>query len=413
MATYKIKSGDTLSGIAAANGTSVSELAKLNGIQNPNLIYAGQTINLPGSQKKAAQTTASPAASAPSAAVSAKSYEQGRPAYTQSQAVTDYENALKTLQQSKPGAYQSQYSQGIQQQLDKLLNGEKFSYNFNADPLYQQYKDQYMQQGQLAMQNTMGQAAALTGGYGSSYASTAGNQAYQQYLTGLNDVIPELYNAAFQRYQADRADTKDLIGIYQGLDESDYGRYRDTVSDYYTDLGLATDRYNNERNWDYGQYRDSVSDWESDRSYGYTKDQNALAQANWEKQFAYQQERDRVSDEQWAKEYALQQAAAARSAAASAAASRSYNGGGQSSYIGPTGSIHEQCKNIASMGGVSLNQRNENLNGYLTGLVNQGKITANEAVELYDQYKKSGEALQRELSYGSGKKSVYVSDLKK
>ena len=183
-----------------------------------------------------------------------------------------------------------------------------------------------MQQGQLAMQNTMGQAAALTGGYGSSYASTAGNQAYQQHLTGLNEVIPQLYDAAFQRYRADVSDTKDLLGIYQGLDESDYGRYRDTVSDYYTDLGLATDRYNNERQWDYGQYRDSVSDWESDRTYGYTKDQDALQQANWEKQFAYQQERDKVADEQWAKEYALQQAAAAR-----AAASRSYSGGGGSS----------------------------------------------------------------------------------
>lgn len=410
MATYKIKSGDTLSGIAAANGTSVSELARLNGIKNPNLIYAGQTINLPGSGQKAAPAaakTTSAGASAPAALV--KSYEQGRPVYTQSSAVTEYQNALKALQQSKPGAYQSQYSQGIQEQLDKLLNGEKFSYNFNADPLYQQYKDQYMQQGQLAMQNTMGQAAALTGGYGSSYATTAGNQAYQQYLTGLNDVIPKLYDAAFQRYQADRADTKDLIGIYQGLDESDYGRYRDTVSDYYTDLGLATDRYNNERQWDYGQYRDSVSDWESDRTYGYTKDQDALSQANWEKQFAYQQERDRVSDEQWAKEYALQQAAAARTAAPVVYNNPKSN----NNYIGPTGSIHEQCRNIASMGGVSLNQRNENLNGYLTGLVKQGKISTNDAVELYDQYKKSGEALQRELSYGGGKKSVYVSDLKK
>lgn len=411
MASYKIKSGDTLSGIAAANGTSVQEIAKLNGISNPNRIYAGQTINLPGSQNSTVSQSAASTNPSYSATSSGKSYEQGRPTYTQSQAVTDYENALKQLQQSKPGEYQSQYSAGIQEQLDKLLNGEKFSYNFNADPLYQQYKDSYMQQGQLAMQNTMGQAAALTGGYGSSYASTAGNQAYQQYLTGLTDIIPELYDAAFQRYQAERADTKDILGIYQGLDESGYGRYRDTLSDYYTDLGLATDRYNNERSWDYGLYRDGVSDWESDRSYGYQKEQDALAQSNWEKQFAYQQERDKVSDDQWAKEYALSQAAAARAAASS----RSSGGGGGSSgkYTGVTSSIQNECKKIASMSGVGLNQRNENLNGYLTGIVNQGKITQDEALGLYEQYKKSGEALQRDMSYGGGKKSIYVSNLKK
>lgn len=333
MASYKIKYGDTLSGIAAANGTTVQELAKLNNIANPNRIYAGQTINLPGG-KSSNTTTAAAKPSSVTVSSAKKSYEQNRPTYLQSQAVTDYEQALKNLQNNKPGEYQSQYADSIQQQLDKLLNGEKFSYNFNADPLYQQYKDQYMQKGQLAMVNTMGQAAAMTGGYGSSYATTAGNQAYQQYLTGLNDVIPELYNAAYNRYRAEIGDTKDLLGIYQSLDQTDYGRYRDTVSDYYTDLGLATDRYNNERQWDYGQYRDKVSDWESDRTYGYTKDQDALAQSNWEKQFQYQQERDKVADEQWAKEYALQQAAAARAAAARSSSGSSSSSSSKSNYNG-------------------------------------------------------------------------------
>lgn len=46
--TYTVKAGDTLSGIAAAHGTTVNELTKLNGIKNPNIIYAGQKIKLPG-----------------------------------------------------------------------------------------------------------------------------------------------------------------------------------------------------------------------------------------------------------------------------------------------------------------------------------------------------------------------------
>lgn len=47
--TYKVKKGDTLSGIASRYGTTVSALAKANNIKNPNLIYAGNTLTIPGS----------------------------------------------------------------------------------------------------------------------------------------------------------------------------------------------------------------------------------------------------------------------------------------------------------------------------------------------------------------------------
>lgn len=44
--TYTVKSGDTLSGIAAAYGTSWQHLASINGIANPNLIYPGQVLTV-------------------------------------------------------------------------------------------------------------------------------------------------------------------------------------------------------------------------------------------------------------------------------------------------------------------------------------------------------------------------------
>lgn len=44
--TYTVKSGDTLSGIAAANGTTWQELQRINGIANANLIHPGQVIKL-------------------------------------------------------------------------------------------------------------------------------------------------------------------------------------------------------------------------------------------------------------------------------------------------------------------------------------------------------------------------------
>ena len=50
--SYVIKSGDTLSAIAARFHTSVGALAKLNGIRNPNLIIAGHTLRTPGHSTK-------------------------------------------------------------------------------------------------------------------------------------------------------------------------------------------------------------------------------------------------------------------------------------------------------------------------------------------------------------------------
>ena len=69
--------------------------------------------------------------------------------------------------------------------LDAYLNRGDFQFDVNADALYQQYKDHYTQPGKTAMQDTVGKAAALTGGYGSSYAQTVGQQAYQAHLKQL------------------------------------------------------------------------------------------------------------------------------------------------------------------------------------------------------------------------------------
>lgn len=45
--TYRVRPGDTLSGIAARFGVPVNQLAKANGIRNPNRIYAGQVLCIP------------------------------------------------------------------------------------------------------------------------------------------------------------------------------------------------------------------------------------------------------------------------------------------------------------------------------------------------------------------------------
>ena len=89
----------------------------------------------------------------------------------------------------------------LDETLNQILNRKDFSYDLNGDALYQQYKDQYMLQGQQAMMDTMGQAAAMTGGYGNSYAQTVGQQAYNSHIQQLGNRIPELYSLALSKYQ--------------------------------------------------------------------------------------------------------------------------------------------------------------------------------------------------------------------
>ncbi len=57
--TYTVKSGDTLSGIAAKYGTSVASLASLNSISNVNLIRVGQTLKVTGSSSATTKTNTS------------------------------------------------------------------------------------------------------------------------------------------------------------------------------------------------------------------------------------------------------------------------------------------------------------------------------------------------------------------
>lgn len=78
-----------------------------------------------------------------------------------------------------------------------------FSYDPTSDPVYNSYAQSYQRRGRLAMRDTMGQAAALTGGYGSSYAQSVGQQQYDSYLQSLGEALPELYGMAWQRYNAE------------------------------------------------------------------------------------------------------------------------------------------------------------------------------------------------------------------
>lgn len=218
---------------------------------------------------------------------------------------------LNQMAQNQPGAYQDAYKQQMDALMNNIMNREAFSYDVTSDPVYQAMREQYMTGGQQAMMDTMGQAAAMTGGYGSSYASTAGNQAYQQYLTKLNESIPELYDRARQAYDAEADRMMQQYNMLAAADDRDYGRWNDQYNRWTNERNYLNDQYRDERNFDYSQWGDQRDYWtdvadrenqqyNTDRNFNfqqdqfrYNQDQDALDRDWQRQQFEYQQGLDR------------------------------------------------------------------------------------------------------------------------
>lgn len=259
-----------------------------------------------GNNTGPSSTAGNAAPNAPATAPAAPTYEAK--AYQPSDAVTQAEALLNQQLSQKPGAYQSTWQGQLNDTINKILNREQFSYDMNSDALYQQYADQYMRQGNLAMMDTMGQAAAMTGGYGNSYAQSVGQQTYQGYLQRLNEVMPELYQRALNQYNQQGQDLYNQLSVLGAQEDQDYGRYRDQVSDFYTQLQQMYNQYNAELDYDYSKYTD-------------------------DRNFQYQQERDQVEDERWQKEYdfALQQYTDSKSPSGGTGTSSGGNGSGRGS----------------------------------------------------------------------------------
>ena len=165
------------------------------------------------------------------------------------------------------------YEAEIQGLLSDISNRKGFSYNMNEDPMYQQYRDQYIREGQRAMKDTAAQTAALTGGYGSTYGAIAAQQGYDNYLARLNDRVPQLEQMAYGRYMDDVADKYNQLGAYQTEENRLYGQYMDALGQYNTDrnfafgsMQAAMDQNNHENEFDRSLF-------ESDRNYGLTEEQ--------------------------------------------------------------------------------------------------------------------------------------------
>lgn len=139
---------------------------------------------------------------------------------------SDYNNLLNQAFRVTQQGLNSNYN-AANDFLNQYLNRDAFSFNINEDAMYNQLKDQYMQQGSLMMEDAMGKAAAMTGGYGNSYAQSVGQQAYNQYMTQLNEMVPDIYGMALDRYEQEGKNMLNMYDLYMGRADVDYKRLMD------------------------------------------------------------------------------------------------------------------------------------------------------------------------------------------
>lgn len=144
---------------------------------------------------------------------------------------TDNEKYKQSLISGSAGA-EDYNAEAEMNRLYSALNSRKaFSYDPNSDPMYRSYARQYDMNGRMAMKNSMGQAAALTGGYGSSYSAAVGQQQYDEYLRQLSDQLPELYEFAYQRYEDEGKALRDKYDMAYQRYETDYRREQDAQAE--------------------------------------------------------------------------------------------------------------------------------------------------------------------------------------
>lgn len=268
--------------------------------------------------------------------------------YDPSERVLGYRDKLDDLEADQPGPYKSRYDAQINGLLEQILNEDPFTYtgkDMMNDDLYKMYSDIYSHGARLAMQDAMGNAAAMTGGYGSTYSQAAGQQAFDERMSGLNNIAMELADRAYQRYSDNRANRYNQMGVLNTLEDRDYGMHRDKVGDWKDLLNYYAGRYDSEYARDYGQYRDEVADAQNQRDYlssmydtehdnDFAEYGSDLAESQWNRQFELEQAQNARAQEEWEldkqlKQLQLQQAQMALAGIGSGGSGGSGGGGGR------------------------------------------------------------------------------------
>lgn len=171
-------------------------------------------------------------------------------------------NGFNTSDAGRP-SFDYTYDSEMRALIDQILNSNLA--DWKKGDQYSALRDQYAANGEMGMNDLLGQVSSRTGGLASSYAASVANQEY-------NDWMSKLEQAAREMYQQNR-------------------------SDKLTSLGMLSDAYDRE----YGEYGDKLNQWNADRNFAYQQAQDALANQWKQKEWDYN-----MSQDEWNK--AAQQA---------------------------------------------------------------------------------------------------------
>lgn len=204
--------------------------------------------------------------------------------------------------------YVSKYQDQINALTARLMGAAPFSYDPDSDPTYQQYKESYTRSGERAMQDTLGQIAARTGGLASSYAASASQQAYDNYMAALADKVPELEQLAYSMYLDEQSALRSNLNTLLSLEQSEYAKYLDALSQYNADRNFAYGQFTDERNFDYQTDRDALADERYDQQWDYQLSRDAISDSRYDQEWDYQLSRDKLEDQRYAQQWAAAQA---------------------------------------------------------------------------------------------------------
>lgn len=179
--------------------------------------------------------------------------------------LTEYEGKLST------DPYKGTYVDQINNMVSSYLGRDKFNYNPNNDSIYQQIRDTYLGSGKVAMQDTLGSGARLSGGNNNSSAQVAAQQTYNKYTNALSDKISDLENTAYGRYRNDNTDLLSKIDLLTSLDSSEYLRHQDEINNIRNILSYYDTKYNNSVNKDQTSYNNNLNIWQNKLSTGQTE----------------------------------------------------------------------------------------------------------------------------------------------
>lgn len=205
--------------------------------------------------------------------------------------------------------YSSESGEAAKAALAAVTGRPAFSFSTDGDALYERYKNAYQAAGQKAMRDTIGAASALTGGYGNSYAASAGAQAYNDYISKMDEVVPELYKLALDRYNAEGDELRSRYELLAADDAQGYARWADDYSRLVGLASMAGDRYDAERSYDYGLWSDrgtglaNVYGMAQDAASSAANAENTQYEREWkEDERAYEREQDAQANAlAWAK----------------------------------------------------------------------------------------------------------------